>query len=110
LFRHRDEFSRRDDTAIGMAPTDEGLVAGDAPIAVLLRLIIQIELAPLYGEPQIMLERAALRELPVHGGREKADRAPALVLGPIERRIGDREQRNDVLLSETAPRRRRGPA
>jgi hypothetical protein len=68
----------------------EGLVAGDAPIAVLLRLIIQIELAPLYGEPQIMLERAALRELPVHGGREKADRAPALVLGPIERRIGVR--------------------
>jgi hypothetical protein len=80
-----------------MAPANEGLVAGSVPIAVLLRLIIQIELPALHGEPQIMLERAALAELLVHRAREQPDRAPALVLGPIERRIRVREQRNDVI-------------
>src|SRR5206468_13025151 len=46
-FCDRDELSGRDDPAIWMPPTDEGLIAGDATIAVLLRLIVQIEFAPL---------------------------------------------------------------
>src|SRR5262249_1250744 len=68
----------------------------DPSVAARLRLVVQDQFAALDGRAQLVLERAPLAQALVHVGGEESDRATALGLRAVERRIGIGEQRGRI--------------
>ena len=93
LFRHRDEFGRRDGPALGLVPAKQRL-AGDDLVSLEIddRLIVQFELSLGERRAQIELEIPPRRHPLMHGGFEKPVRAATAGLGAVERQIGVLEQ------------------
>ena len=89
------------EAVLRMLPADQRLEAEDLAVDLRLRLVVEDELAARDRRAQIVLQRVALPELPVHLGLEEADHVPPVGLGAIERGVGIGEQRD---------RRRRRPS
>ena len=89
-----DERVGWDQPARGMLPAGERLESEDLAVDLGLRLIVQDELVVRDRRAQIVLQRVALAQAPVHVGVEEADHVAAVGLGAVERGIGVGEQRH----------------
>ena len=93
LLGDRDEFRRRDQPPLRMAPAQQGLGPGQCTaVQCALRLEDQEQLAVRGGvlEARGQLQRAARVRL--HLGREKAQRVAPVLLGAVHRHLGRRGQ------------------
>ena len=79
-----------------MLPADQGLEAEDLAVDLGLRLVMQRKFAARDRRAEIVLQRVAFAQMPVHLRLEEPDDVPAVGLGAIERRIGIGEQRVGV--------------
>ena len=93
LFRQRNEGRGWDLSILGMVPAEQRLETGDfVALQIDHRLVVEFELAGRQRLAQIELHDPAGLHLLVHPGLEKAERAAAIVLGAVERKVGISEQ------------------
>ena len=93
LLGQRDERRRRHEPELGMVPPHEGLDAGHGPGRELDdRLVEHPQLVTLDGPVQGTLGLEVFDRLGPHGGVEELAPGPALLLGPVHRRVGVPQQ------------------
>ena len=97
FLRDGNEQGRRNLTALRVAPSQQGLEAGDlARIKPGLRLIGQFEFMPRDRAAKIVLQHAAIAHLDAHRGFKEAIDTAAVGFGAIERGIGVGEKAPSV--------------
>ena len=93
LLGERDELDRRDQPALGMAPAQQRLDAGDGLVLEPdERLVMKLELLALERPLQVGAQLEAGHHPVVHGGLEQAVAALALGLGDVHRGVGVADQ------------------
>ena len=97
LLGDADEFGWRDHAVLGMRPAHQRLDPDNAgAVDRDLRLEVQQQLVAGDGVAQILLDHALEMQRPVHLRLEEGIAVPALVLGLIERGVGEAQQRAAV--------------
>ncbi len=80
--------ARRHQAMARMMPAHERFEAGDLPVDMSLRLIVELKLAPRNRGMQVLLQSALFAQLLVHRHFEESDRSTHVGLGAEERRVG----------------------
>ena len=96
--RDGDEFARRDEAQLRVAPAQERLGPEDlGRLEVEEGLEVELELVVGDGLAEAALEGEALDGLGVHGGRVELVVVAPLLLGPVHRRVGVADERFRVV-------------
>ena len=97
IFRDGDEFGRRDHAALGMAPAQQRLAAGDLVARQIdQRLVVDLEAAVDQRLAQVALHGEPGLGAGIHVGLEEAIGPPPAGLGAVHRQIGVLDQLVEV--------------